>query len=78
MERFFFDLWDSNAFVPDPNGIALPDLAAAREEALKSARAILDQGRANGEDRSGWVFEIKNSSYETVLKMPFTEALKSQ
>jgi hypothetical protein len=74
MTTFFFNFWDHNTYVPDPKGIELPNLDAVREQALKTARQLLDDGIAQGEDRSGWKFDIKDSRDETVLTLPFTEA----
>jgi hypothetical protein len=71
---FFFNFWDHKAYVPDPKGIELPGVSAVREQALKSAREILEDGRAQGDDRSGWRFDVKDGSDDTVLTMPFAEA----
>ena len=71
---FFFNFWDHNTYVSDPKGIELPNVGAAREEALKTARHILEDGLAQGDDRSAWKFDIKDSADRTVLTLPFAEA----
>ena len=75
MPRFFFNLWDSKAFVADAQGIELPSLDAVRDEAIKSALDVLTDGRAKGEDRTGWTFEVKDDQDRTVLQLPFAEAV---
>jgi hypothetical protein len=77
MPKFFFDFWDSKAFVHDRVGIDLADVPSVRRRAAEEARNIINQGRANGEDRSDWVFEIKDETAHTVLTMPFSQALRA-
>jgi hypothetical protein len=68
---------DHKAFVHDHVGIDLADVPSARRRAAAQARNIIDEGRANGEDRSDWVFEIKDEAAHTVLTMPFSQALRA-
>lgn len=75
MPLFYFNLWDSKAFVADPQGIELPNLDAVREEAIKSALEVLTDGQAKGEDRTGWTFEVKDAQDHTVLQLPFARAI---
>lgn len=77
MPKFFFDFWDHKAFVHDHVGIDLADVPSVRRRAAAQARNIIDEGRANGEDRSDWVFEIKDEAAHTVLTMPFSQALRA-
>jgi hypothetical protein len=72
--RFYFNFWDSRAFVPDPDGADLPGMAEVRRKAALTADELINQGHANREDRSGWVFEIKDEADRIVLKIPFREA----
>jgi hypothetical protein len=41
MPRFFFHVCNGTGFVEDEEGRELPDLGAARAEALKGARSIM-------------------------------------
>ena len=75
MPKFFFDFWNHKAFVHDKVGIDLADLPSVRRRAAEEARNIITDGRANGEDRSDWVFEIKDETDHTVLKVQFAQAL---
>lgn len=72
MPRFFFDLVDYKAVVPDPDGITLPDIEAARARAVTDAREIIREGARRGEDRRSWRFEIKDESHALLLRVPFT------
>jgi hypothetical protein len=42
MGRFYFHLKDGDNLVPDEEGIELPDVAAAKREALLTARELAD------------------------------------
>ena len=74
MPKFFFHLWDTRVFVPDPNGSDLPDLATVRQEAIATAQQILVDGRSRGEDRSGWVLQVQDEQDRTILKLPLAQA----
>ena len=74
MPRFFFHLWDTNAFVPDPDGSELPDTAAARDEALANARGIIREGQRRGEDRRNWLVEVRDESDRTIITLPVSQA----
>ena len=78
MPVFFFNFWDHKAYVSDPKGIELPDLDAVRGKALATAREILDDGASQGDDRTGWKFDIKDSREQTVLTVPFAEAISQE
>ncbi|MFB9265985.1 DUF6894 family protein [Bradyrhizobium erythrophlei] len=36
MRRYFFDLRDGEALIPDEEGMVLPDVGSAQEEAMKA------------------------------------------
>ena len=50
MPRYFLHLWDGGVFEEDCEGTDLPNLAAARDEALKFARQI--SGELDAPDRA--------------------------
>ena len=75
MPKFFFDFFNHHAFVHDKVGIDLADLPSVRRRAAEEARQLVTEGRANREDRTDWVFEIKDEAARTVLTMPFAQAL---
>jgi Domain of unknown function (DUF6894) len=57
MRRFYFHLRAGDELVPDEEGIDLPDLSAARREAIEAARELLAEaikdGRAEVADGEG-------------------------
>jgi hypothetical protein len=60
-----------------PKGVTHPDLEAAREEALATARTITAEGDQKGEERRSWCFEIMDRANQQVLTVAFLEALDS-
>jgi hypothetical protein len=75
MPRYFLHIDTGAERIDDEEGSELPDLGAARDEALLAARqqwaaAILAQ-----QDLSAHRFLVTNGSGETVLTVPFIEAL---
>jgi hypothetical protein len=76
MALFFLHIRDGPAVAHDPEGSDLPDLAAARTEAIQSARelmsqGVLDKGRL-GIDR---LVEIADEAGQVLLCVPFREAI---
>jgi hypothetical protein len=74
MDRYFFHVIDGK-FLVDTQGTDLPDLAAARNEAIVAAGEILrDAGRSawNGAE---WQMHVTDSNKKTVLKLTFTATM---
>jgi len=74
MPVFYFNFWDHKAYVSDRNGIELANLDAVHKPALHVASKIMADGKAQGDDRTGWRFDIKDSTDQTVMTMPFSDA----
>jgi hypothetical protein len=75
MPRFYFHIIQGGERIEDTEGSDLPNLAAARIEAIDSAREIAAHHARQGHYPDGQVFEISDDEGKIVLKMPFTEAL---
>ena len=75
MPRWYLHVHDGAVAFLDPEGSELPDLAAAREEAIAAAREMLSDGMLTGENRLGWRFEIADETGAPLLMMPFSEAV---
>jgi hypothetical protein len=43
MPRFYFDLYDGANFAPDPQGVDLPDIETAKDEATRTLSEIAAQ-----------------------------------
>ena len=74
MPLFFFHVWDTKAFVPDPDGAELINLSAVKQKVKQDAREILADGQRRGEDRSHWTLEVRNEADQTVLTTPVSQA----
>jgi hypothetical protein len=48
MRRYYFDLVDGGQVAPDEEGIELPDIRAAQEEAALALAALAKEMRLNG------------------------------
>ena len=74
MPRYFFHLYDDVVSI-DEEGSELPDVAAARELALKNARAIACQEVLEGHLSLGHRIEVEDEEGRPVLVLPFQDAV---
>ena|SRR5688500_18276661 len=75
MPRFFFHIRDG-ATLDDPDGMFLPDVRAARLEAVRSARDIMaDDLRRGRIHLSSWI-EVTDAQGEPIFAVPFGEAVE--
>jgi hypothetical protein len=75
MSLHFFHVKDGVDLIEDHTGSDLPDLEAAREEALEGAREMLADGILSGRNRMRQRFEIRDAAGTTVLIVPFSDAM---
>lgn len=75
MARFHFHIIGDNGGMEDLEGKHLHNLAAVREEAVAGVREIMNNRILGGTRSSHWSFEIENEAGQTVLNMPFAEAV---
>ena len=74
MPRFYFNLYD-DVIARDLEGVELPNLAAARLNALTGARDIIsEQVRRGYFVRSHWI-DVTDEAGATVLHLPFRDAI---
>jgi hypothetical protein len=74
--RFYFHIVDGETTIMDPDGSELPDLAAARDEALQSARHLLADKIRAGEVLDGQKFEIRDGEGRLLATVPFRDAIR--
>jgi hypothetical protein len=75
MARFHLNLINQVGFVPDHDGVELPDLTSARAEAIRNIRSILAEEVLKGRlDLSGRI-EIARSDGQIDEIVHFAEAL---
>jgi hypothetical protein len=72
MIRYFFSLMNEQPF-DDTDGLELPDLTAAHEEAVGFARDLM-RLKPKRQDWSNWAVCVTDEDRKTVLNVPFTEA----
>ena len=73
MPMYYFHIRDGDHLEPDPDGTELPDLDAARTEALKVAQELMAEV-ANLGRRA--VIEIADGGGQTILSVPFSDAIR--
>lgn len=76
MPRFFFNIYNDMVAI-DEEGVELPDLEAARAEAIRGARslisdAVVTQGRLNLKHR----IEVEDEERRPVFMLPFGSAIE--
>lgn len=74
--RYYFHVRDGDRLLEDPDGSDLPNLDAAREEALAGARLLLSEKLQRGEVIDGQRFEITDASGEVLEIVPFKAVLR--
>ena len=75
MARFFFHQQTRTSRIDDPEGSDLPDLAAARGEAVRAARQLLAAALLEGVDPLGVGFEISDEWGCNLLYVAFRDVL---
>jgi len=73
MPLYYLHIRNGGKLEVDPDGIELPDLDAALAEAVKVARELVDEVDDLGRDA---LIEITDGSGETILTMPFSDAVR--
>jgi hypothetical protein len=73
--RYFFHLHESGGCIVDEEGLELADLDAARRAALTGARALIASEVLDGRLTLGTVMEVQDGRGETVMRLPFRDAV---
>ena len=76
MPRYFCHLCQGDRLILDPDGTVLPDLDAARAEALQGIRDILGEAIKRGDDDLlDEAVVIADETGRELMTIPFKEAL---
>jgi len=75
MQRFYFNIRSEAGLLEDMEGTELPDLEAARVEAIEDARQLMSDAVRIGFDIASRSVEVRNEGGELVLFVPFAEAI---
>ena len=70
---YYFNIRSDRTLIEDHEGLILPDLKAALQEALALARQSLTEGDQRGENRRDWRVEIMDRANEHVMTVAFGE-----
>lgn len=73
VNRYFFNFRQGDAVSRDEMGMFLPDLDAAREEALNTCHDLAFVAQEAGEVSDDGEIEIADASGEAVLRIPIIE-----
>lgn len=74
--RYYLNVRTDTELIVDDEGVELPDLGDAAEEALQAARDILADRVKHGEKVDDGVFEVLDKSGTTVLTIPIRSVLR--
>jgi hypothetical protein len=77
MPRFFFRARKGEDLLPDPEGTDLPDLAAARAEAVASFQQLAPERAHGGSLSDVQTLEISDEAGQVLAIVSFHDALKS-
>jgi hypothetical protein len=75
MPLYFFDEIAADQVIEDDEGVELPDLDAARREAIKSAREQIAESAKAGFDVLDWKFRVLDRDRRIVFTLPFRETI---
>jgi hypothetical protein len=75
MPIYFLDVCNSEVIAGDPEGRELPNLDAARREAIAGIRSILANEAAEGRLDLRGEIRIKNARGDVVRVVPYADAL---
>jgi hypothetical protein len=73
VNRYFFNFRQGDVVARDELGMFLPDLEAAREQAMHTCYDLAFVARAAGEIERDGELEVTDASGERILRIPITE-----
>jgi hypothetical protein len=76
MSRYYFHIRKGDLLEDDPQGTEVAQPEFLEEEAVEAARDLLAEGDLQGLDRREWVYEVADERGETVLVLPFKDAVE--
>lgn len=75
MARYYFHLRDGRDVLLDPEGVELPDIEAARAQALSAARSILAAEVLEGKVPLNLRIDVEDVGGAIVHRLPFADAI---
>jgi hypothetical protein len=78
MLLYYLHIRDGTELLLDPEGSNLPNLEAARAEAIEGARQLISEAVRTGSPlHMQRAFQIDDADGHTLLSVPFTDAINS-
>jgi hypothetical protein len=78
MAKFYFHSRNANEFIEDDWGVDLPDLEAARKEAMRAAREIIAEQLLNNRAIPDEVFESVDADGTILAYLPLKAAIRME
>jgi hypothetical protein len=75
MARFYLHIRTGDDLEEDPDGVELPDVAAAREEALRSAREIVADSIRSAKEDAPDCFIVADANGRELATVPLRDVL---
>ncbi|MEA2998917.1 MAG: hypothetical protein QOK17_750 [Sphingomonadales bacterium] len=75
MPQFYLHIYNDHGEAEDDEGLEVPSLAVAREEAVQGIRSLLYAEVKNGSFNLAGRIDIKDASGTVLLTVPFKEAV---
>ncbi|TPI32628.1 hypothetical protein FJ414_21380 [Mesorhizobium sp. B3-1-6] len=77
MTRYYFHV-DNGTFVPDPEGVDLPDLDAARQEAVRTAGEMINDSKQSfWEHMTPWIMNVTDDENHLLFTLQFAAKVPS-
>ena len=73
--RYYFNLREGEAYVPDDEGLELPDLNAATKAAIHGLRSLIADDVLAGRLPLSTVMEVRDAQGGRVVDLPFRAAV---
>lgn len=76
MTRFYLHIHNAHGEAEDDEGLDLPSLAEAQEQAITGIRSLLSAEVRNGTmNLNGWI-DIRDENGSVLVKVPFADAVR--
>jgi len=75
MPHFYFHICNGNGFTEDEEGVALPDEAAARRNAVEAARDVMAGELREGQLDLTSFIEVEDQTHNLLFTLTFAEAV---
>ena len=75
MPRFYLHICNGDGFIEDEEGQELPDLKAARDEAIRGLRGVMSAELQDGQLNMASFIEIEDDEHHLMMTVQFMDAV---